>query len=484
MGCRIGSRLVVSALAAAAVVAVCASSATADTSDPGHAIILQVIEPGASSIVDGEITSGSTGGGGLQAPADGSAVTTGSWSESVQPGSSQASGAAGSLLGGAVTYSSLHAAASTSGGAHTSAYVSGLTLFGQAVAGGAGDSYPLSNWGSLSVGAGVPLSSGQAGIAALVVNVTQAYNGVPAGSVIVIGSVTASAPPPSTGGGTPPPHHRKPASGGSGSTGRSGSGSGSQSSGGSTGSSWTVSHSSSKRHSHKGAAKLKHRKLSTHPRTLPRQARARIVAWAASQIGWPYVWGGESEREGGFDCSGLVDFAYAKAGFRLPGRPTAEVLWQMSQPIAPKQLQPGDLVFLLDNTGYAYHVAMYAGNDMVIVASHTGAPVAREPFVAGQWQAFGRLWTHGKLRLAEAPHPAPQAVKAARELARPQPHPGHTPTAIPISAFGLAAFAEKVQLPDRDSGKRRKSRPPATPPVVEPNRPAILAPRSQYIAGP
>jgi len=450
--------------------------------------MLQVYEPGASPVVEGEITSsGSTGGGGAQVPADGSAVTIGSWSESVRAGSAEISGGGGSLLGGAVTYSGLHATAATTGGAQAGAYVSGLTLFGQSVAGGAGDSYPLSSWGSVTVGAGVPLSSGEAGVAALVVNVTQAYNGVPAGSVIVLGSVTAS-PPPASGGGTPPPHHHKPPSGGSGSGGKSGSG-GSSTSGsastGTNGSGWTptTTQSKSRQHSRSHGMKLKHRKLQTHPRTLPRQARARIVAWAASQIGWPYVWGGESEREGGFDCSGLVDFAYAKAGFRLPGRPTAEVLWQMAQPIAAKQLLPGDLVFLLDNTGYAYHVAMYAGHDMVIVASHTGAPVAREPFVPGQWQAYGRLWTHGKLRLDEAPHPFPKAVKAARDNARPQPRPGHVTAPMPVSAFGVSVFAEKMQRPEKKA-PRRHPRPPATPPVVEPNRPAVIAPRSQYIAGP
>ena len=81
MGCRLGSRLVAASLATIAVVVVGASSATADTAAPGRAIMLQVIEPGAATVVEGEISSGSTGGGGLQVPADGSALTTGSWSE-------------------------------------------------------------------------------------------------------------------------------------------------------------------------------------------------------------------------------------------------------------------------------------------------------------------------------------------------------------------------------------------------------------------
>ena len=58
------------------------------------------------------------------------------------------------------------------------------------------------------------------------------------------------------------------------------------------------------------------------------------VAAAEAQIGWPYVWGGESRAEGGFDCSGLIDFAYAAAGAR-PARPP-----DRGRPVAP--LRTGD----------------------------------------------------------------------------------------------------------------------------------------------
>ena len=83
-----------------------------------------------------------------------------------------------------------------------------------------------------------------------------------------------------------------------------------------------------------------------HPVTPPLRAahgsgaRAALVRAALAQVGWPYVWGGESRTEGGFDCSGLVDHAYARAGYQLPGRPTADVLWAMSVPLAPADLRP------------------------------------------------------------------------------------------------------------------------------------------------
>ncbi len=119
--------------------------------------------------------------------------------------------------------------------------------------------------------------------------------------------------------------------------------------------------------------------------------RAGVVAAAEAQIGWPYVWGGESRAEGGFDCSGLVDYAYAQAGVQLPGRPTAAELWQLSQPITAADLEPGDLVFMGSASGAPYHVGLYAGAGEVVVAPHTGAQVSFEPLAGVGWDGFGRL---------------------------------------------------------------------------------------------
>jgi cell wall-associated NlpC family hydrolase len=154
-----------------------------------------------------------------------------------------------------------------------------------------------------------------------------------------------------------------------------------------------------KRHHHH------HRVAVHHPANLPelgRGVRADIVRAAAQQIGWPYVWGGESRTEGGFDCSGLVDYAYSAAGHALPGRPTAAVLWQMGIPIAKRNLRPGDLVFLGTYSGEPYHVAMYAGHGMVIVASGRGRPIAAVPLDSVPWDGYARIWADGSL---EPPHP-------------------------------------------------------------------------------
>ena len=103
--------------------------------------------------------------------------------------------------------------------------------------------------------------------------------------------------------------------------------------------------------------------------------RAAVVAAAAAQVGWPYVWGGESRAEGGFDCSGLVDYAFMAAGASLPGRPTAADLWRLGRPIPAAVLQPGDLVFVGTAGGAPHHVGIYVGDGTVLSAPHTGARV-------------------------------------------------------------------------------------------------------------
>jgi cell wall-associated NlpC family hydrolase len=119
--------------------------------------------------------------------------------------------------------------------------------------------------------------------------------------------------------------------------------------------------------------------------------RGAVVAAAAAQVGWPYVWGGESRADGGFDCSGLVDFAFGAAGMPLPGRPTAATLWTMAQPIAPAELEPGDLVFVGAPSGAPHHVGIYVGEGTVLSAPHTGARVGYSALAGGGWDGYGRL---------------------------------------------------------------------------------------------
>jgi len=98
------------------------------------------------------------------------------------------------------------------------------------------------------------------------------------------------------------------------------------------------------------------------------------VQLAAKQLGQPYVWGAESRKEGGFDCSGLVDWAMRQEGYKGPRLTTGSIA-RMGVSVKNKPLQPGDLV--LSNGGE--HVSIYAGNGKCIVAPHTGAVVRWQP---------------------------------------------------------------------------------------------------------
>ena len=100
--------------------------------------------------------------------------------------------------------------------------------------------------------------------------------------------------------------------------------------------------------------------------------RSRIVAAAEGQVGVPYVYGGEQPGVG-FDCSGLMQWAYSQAGVSIPRVATAQL--HASRRISLSDLQPGDLVFYNGNDGFMGHVAMYVGNGQVVQALNAGLPV-------------------------------------------------------------------------------------------------------------
>jgi cell wall-associated NlpC family hydrolase len=92
-----------------------------------------------------------------------------------------------------------------------------------------------------------------------------------------------------------------------------------------------------------------------------------VVGYAMSMLGTPYVWGGAAP--GGFDCSGLVLWAYAQVGVSLPHSSFA--MWGYGVPVSVDQLQPGDLVFF-NGLG---HVGLYIGGGQFIEAPHSGTVV-------------------------------------------------------------------------------------------------------------
>jgi hypothetical protein len=113
---------------------------------------------------------------------------------------------------------------------------------------------------------------------------------------------------------------------------------------------------------------------------------ARGLVAAMTQIGTPYEWGGESAHVG-FDCSGLVQWAFAKVGIELPR--TAQEQYEATRRIDPEQARPGDLVFFGGSTADITHVGIVIGPGWMLDATHTGAYVEYSGFTPQVGSAFG-----------------------------------------------------------------------------------------------
>ena len=91
---------------------------------------------------------------------------------------------------------------------------------------------------------------------------------------------------------------------------------------------------------------------------------SQVISIAMQYLGVPYVWGGMSPS--GFDCSGLVAYAYAQIGISLPHHAASQ--YGYGVPVSRDALQPADLVFF-NGLG---HMGMYIGGGQFIHAPHTG----------------------------------------------------------------------------------------------------------------
>jgi cell wall-associated NlpC family hydrolase len=108
----------------------------------------------------------------------------------------------------------------------------------------------------------------------------------------------------------------------------------------------------------------------------------KAVAFVYDQLGCPYVYGGTGPCHSGFDCSGLVQAAWAAAGVAIP-RDTYED-WAQLPHVSFSSIEPGDLI-LYNGEG---HVAMYVGGGYIIDAPQTGLDVERIP-MSTSWYAEG-----------------------------------------------------------------------------------------------
>ena len=107
----------------------------------------------------------------------------------------------------------------------------------------------------------------------------------------------------------------------------------------------------------------------------PPNTRAGIAVRAAlSRLGRPYVWGATGPDQ--FDCSGLTQWSYARAGIHLD-RTTYQQIYD-GVPVPRSQVRPGDLVFPTSG-----HVQFAIGNNLVVEAPEPGATVRISPLGTG-----------------------------------------------------------------------------------------------------
>jgi cell wall-associated NlpC family hydrolase len=105
----------------------------------------------------------------------------------------------------------------------------------------------------------------------------------------------------------------------------------------------------------------------------PGSGQAAIAVQAAlTQVGQPYSWGGAAP--GGFDCSGLVMWAFQQAGIALPH--SSQALAHGGQPVALSDLQPGDVLTFYSD---ASHAGIYIGDGLMVHSSTYGVPVRVVP---------------------------------------------------------------------------------------------------------
>ena len=105
--------------------------------------------------------------------------------------------------------------------------------------------------------------------------------------------------------------------------------------------------------------------------------RERMIDTAASMLGQPYRFGGAAP--GGFDCSGLVVYAAANAGIRVP-RTAAEQL-RFGSPVKRAELQAGDLVFM-HLSSKELHVAIALDRQLFVHSPSSGGRVRVDSLLA------------------------------------------------------------------------------------------------------
>ena len=113
-----------------------------------------------------------------------------------------------------------------------------------------------------------------------------------------------------------------------------------------------------------------------------------VVETATDMMGRRYEYGGTGDGGEGFDCSGLIQYAYAQHGIALPRRSTDQALEGRGVAKSLDSLLPGDVLTFSSTGSEVTHVALYIGNGQFIHSATGGVQIS----LLSSADPYGRWW--------------------------------------------------------------------------------------------
>ena len=201
----------------------------------------------------------------------------------------------------------------------------------------------------------------------------------------------------------------------------------------------------------------------------PAPAALRALRYALAQLGKPYVWGDEGPAA--FDCSGLVQSAYAAAGVVLPR--TARPQYLSTTRIPVRALLPGDLLFFgpdRSDWNSIHHVAIYLGGGRMVHAPTTGDVVRIAPVWWEEFFGATRVVGAAAATVPGAGHAtAPGAVRPHVPGPPRSPVPSPVPSPVSTSFLLSVPSASPSVVPSASASSPPPPSPPGPGPTVPPS---------------
>ncbi|MEP7325416.1 MAG: C40 family peptidase [Gemmatimonadota bacterium] len=113
-----------------------------------------------------------------------------------------------------------------------------------------------------------------------------------------------------------------------------------------------------------------------------------VLETATQAMGTPYKWGGTGAADGGFDCSGLIQYAYAEHGIALPRRSVDQAQHGTKVEKRLDALLPGDILTFSNTGGRVTHVGLYLGDGRFIHSASDGVQIS----LLSPDDVYGRWW--------------------------------------------------------------------------------------------